>query len=527
MSSLPLLPNTSLSAEEKSSTFTSTSFQPKILKAHSGGGGGGNPERRLQNNRHFRKNRLPSLDQPQQAMNNSTVAKLEKNLQKTGNINELHAMSQSATLSAFNNLSLSSTSSSNSTAQLLGLPGMDMQSSASPLLSDKQTLCIDLLVNGHVNSFVDFFYLTHRAEDDALLAAAAAAAAGIATSGSTDPAAFNAVNAATNAANTANATPTVPPHKLNMIKELLATAETAHRRGDSEQVYESYEALAHDFHGSSDYKTAIYFYEKCLDLAEQCGDLAQQCSSNLNLGLTHDKMGDIQQAILFHERHLEIARRMGAQSRILLANQQLVEAYRRFAEEHARREDWLGAVTYYKKCQESSVHCNDVRSEGLATYRLGIAAAKAYPDNKNLSVEYLQKYLAICKRLGDQLGEGAACAALAESFKEMGDNKLAVSYLEKYHQIAARNKQAVAQAEACAALGDIFSVKGDHPSAVHYFEKTFDIARSVGDRKLVDNARIHLGMARGNMSMNKYMGVVKDNLPALLNWKTKRQAFKS
>ena len=49
---------------------------------------------------------------------------------------------------------------------------------------------------------------------------------------------------------------------------------------------------------------------------------------------------------------------------------------------------------------------------------------------------------------------------------------------------------------------------------------------SVGDRTLIDSARINLGMARGNMAMSKYMGIVNDNLPALLNWKTRRQQFK-
>jgi len=52
-------------------------------------------------------------------------------------------------------------------------------------------------------------------------------------------------------------------------------------------------------------------------------------------------------------------------------------------------------------------------------------------------------------------------AALAHSFKELGDTKLAVSYLEKYHQIATKNKQQVAQAEACAALGAIYSAQGN------------------------------------------------------------------
>lgn len=75
-------------------------------------------------------------------------------------------------------------------------------------------------------------------------------------------------------------------------------------------------------------------------------------------------------------------------------------------------------------------------------------------------------------------GEGAACAALAHSFKEMGQTDLAVSYLEKYQSIAHRNKQSVAQAEACAALGSIHSAGGDHHLAVNFFEKTFDIART-------------------------------------------------
>jgi len=96
------------------------------------------------------------------------------------------------------------------------------------------------------------------------------------------------------------------------------------------------------------------------------------------------------------------------------------------------------------------------------------------------------------------LGEGAACAALAHSFKEMGQTELAVSYLEKYQAIAQRNKQSVAQAEACAALGSIHSAGGDHHLAVNFFEKTFDIARtgqwtnaSGGMRILTPRAALH------------------------------------
>lgn len=205
-------------------------------------------------------------------------------------------------------------------------------------------------------------------------------------------------------------------------------------------------------------------------------DLGQQCSSNLNLGLTHDAMGDTAAAIRFHEKHRALAQAMGAESRLHTANQQLVEAYRRYAEEHEGRDDHQTAVLLYKRCLQAAQEAQDLRSEGLATYRLGVACAAL--GDKNASIEYQQKYLHICKRLGDQLGEGAACAALAHSFKELGQTDLAVSYLEKYQSIAQRNKQAVAQAEACAALGSIHSTGGDHHQAVNFFEKTFDIART-------------------------------------------------
>ena len=58
--------------------------------------------------------------------------------------------------------------------------------------ANKQNLCIEILVNGYVNSFVDFFYLTHRSDDAAR---------------------------------------EVPQEHLKFISENLTLAEKAHRRG--------------------------------------------------------------------------------------------------------------------------------------------------------------------------------------------------------------------------------------------------------------------------------------------------------
>lgn len=182
-------------------------------------------------------------------------------------------------------------------------PGQSEQDLSLPekeTVTDKQSLCVDILTNGYVNSFVDFFYLTHRADDDAKKT-------------------------------------TLTPDRMNFIKTNLSAAEKAHRRGESEVVLGAYEKLAKFFQDNTDYKTAIYFYEKTLDISESMNDLPQQGNANLNLGLTHDAMGDTATAIRFHERHLQLAIETEDKMRLQRANQQLVQSYRRYAEEYEKK----------------------------------------------------------------------------------------------------------------------------------------------------------------------------------------------
>jgi hypothetical protein len=60
---------------------------------------------------------------------------------------------------------------------------------------------------------------------------------------------------------------------------------------------------------------------------------------------------------------------------------------------------------------------------------------------------------------------------------------------------------------------------------VESLEKHFNLARQLGDRGLVDAARVNLGVAQANCSIDMFVDVVSDNLPALLQWKNKRTKF--
>jgi hypothetical protein len=61
--------------------------------------------------------------------------------------------------------------------------------------------------------------------------------------------------------------------------------------------------------------------------------------------------------------------------------------------------------------------------------------------------------------------------------------------------------------------------------AVMYFEKLYEVARSIGDAKILDAARINLGVASAAAQQEAFLGVVDSNLEALLHWKNLRAPF--
>jgi hypothetical protein len=61
--------------------------------------------------------------------------------------------------------------------------------------------------------------------------------------------------------------------------------------------------------------------------------------------------------------------------------------------------------------------------------------------------------------------------------------------------------------------------------AVMYFEKFFEVARNLGDNHVLDIARFNLGVARGSVWKQEFLGIVDTDLDKLLNWKNLKIPF--
>ena len=58
--------------------------------------------------------------------------------------------------------------------------------------------------------------------------------------------------------------------------------------------------------------------------------------------------------------------------------------------------------------------------------------------------------------------------------------------MQRYLQLAQSSGKLTAQAEACCSLGVLYNQQNDYASAVQYLERYFELARSIGDRQLID-----------------------------------------
>ena len=127
-------------------------------------------------------------------------------------------------------------------------------------------------------------------------------------------------------------------------------------------------------------------------------------------------------------------------------------------------------------------------------------------------------------------GQGNACSALAAAYQQLNENGKAIKYLEQFYEIGKETEDLSAQADACNNLGSMYNTRKAYEKAVKYFEKNFEIVRQlmasdVGDLKLVDRARVSLGMARGNLKMKAYIHVINFDSVSLLRWKARRTNF--
>eukprot|EP00750_Incisomonas_marina_P001330 INCI11115.1.p1 GENE.INCI11115.1~~INCI11115.1.p1 ORF type:complete len:451 (-),score=78.34 INCI11115.1:41-1393(-) len=377
------------------------------------------------------------------------------------------------------------------------------------VLVDKQSICVDILAAGYVQSFVDFFYLTHRPDpaQDAYSASQG----------------LNEID--------------VSIEDMEVIKTHLVDAEAARRKPDQvDAVYSNLNSLASHFQSSNDQRTGVYFYEKCLEIARIMQDAEGEMKATCDLGSAYQLMKDYVKAAEYQEQHLKLAQEHAETNpeQVEIAYNHLKETYTEYGELLESEGRVSEAVTYHRLCLTAAQQTHDKEAEASAHYRLGRALVMSDgPENAAEGKTHLKQSLDLSTELGDIRGQGMAYSSLAALSQKQtqvgadGADDEALQHLKNFLRVSESTGNLEAQATACHNLGAIYNKAGRFDRAVEFFEQNYRLCRQLVKEQgaktaLVDKARINLGMAKGNQRLGTYLHIILHDVKSLLFWKNSR-----
>ena len=321
------------------------------------------------------------------------------------------------------------------------------------------------------------------------------------------------------------------------IRNNLVLAEMSRRQGNTVGVYTAYNKLADSYKRKQDWKTSIFFQEKCLEVSQLTSDLRAEMQANNTLGEIYQEMNDFEQARKQHERHETIAFSIESTSDISQANIQLNKVYSVLANRFEANNDYDDALAMFKHCVEASIKCRDRGSEGEANGKIGNLILRTKGDAA-AALPYLKQHSQISADLGDTEARCRAASALAWALDSLGENDKALAELSLVHTISEQAGDAYLQSQACRALGTLYSKIGQFSEAVVALSRHFELLKSIALKvpdptnemdttpivhaKDVELARVYVGISKGNLLFDSYMHVISFDMASLLDWKLTR-----
>jgi tetratricopeptide (TPR) repeat protein len=160
-----------------------------------------------------------------------------------------------------------------------------------------------------------------------------------------------------------------------------------------------------------EYKKAIEFYEKALDIYHMIGDARGEGNALGNMGNVSIRLGERDKALDVYEKALELYHRIGDASGEgkVLGNMGIA---------YADLGEYKKAIGYYEKQLEITRLIGDLPNEGNALGNMGLAYLDL--DEYHRAIGFYRKQLEIHRRIGYALGEGNALGNMGMAYTKIG-----------------------------------------------------------------------------------------------------------
>lgn len=209
--------------------------------------------------------------------------------------------------------------------------------------------------------------------------------------------------------------------QINLAIENLKKAEAlATKDNDLMHIYH-WLGLAYKDKGDLD--NAILYHSRSLDLAKKLGDRELEAAGLNNIGLIYHDKGEYDKALRYYEESL----------RLKTDEREKAPIYNNIATIYSDKKDYKKAIEYYKKAVEIGERYGDYHGSGKTMLNLG----DTYREIKDFgnALFYLEEGLKRVKKVGDKHWEGIGYVYIGLYYRDSGDKKLAKEYLNRALEI--------------------------------------------------------------------------------------------
>ena len=225
--------------------------------------------------------------------------------------------------------------------------------------------------------------------------------------------------------------------------------------------------------GLGQFKTAILYHQRHLEIAKEVGDKAGEGISYGNLGNAYHSLGQFKTAIQYHRRHLEIAKEVEDKAGEGRSYGNLGNAHRSLGQ-------FKTAFQYHQRHLEIAKEVGDKAGEGISYGNLGNAHCSL--GQFKTAIQYHQRHLEIAKEVGDKAGEGISYGNLGNAYRSLGQFKTAIQYHQRHLEIAKEVGDKAGEGKSYCNLGNTYCTLRQFKTAMQYHQRHLEIAKEVGDK---------------------------------------------
>ena len=192
----------------------------------------------------------------------------------------------------------------------------------------------------------------------------------------------------------------------------------------------------------------------------------------MNLGISYGSLGDFRRAIEYHEKALQIAINIGDHTTESGCYLNLGNAYSDLG-------DFKRTIECYRKALQTAIEIG-YRKVELACYN---GLGKVYNDMGDFkhAIEYNEKSLQMAIEIGDRVVESKSSMNLGISYGSLGDFRRAIEYNEKSLQMAIEIGDRATEAKCYTNLGVAYAKLDDFGRSIENYSQALKIAIEIGD----------------------------------------------